>query len=160
MFESLSGRLEEVFTALRRRPRLRPADVDEALDQIRRALLDADAAVDVVSTFKERVRARSLKTDLHKALNPAQHVLKIVHAELTNILGGEAPAITYASRPPTVVLLAGLQGSGKTTAAAKMALWFQKQGRKPSVSRSRPDSPRGCGAVAGAGPGCGRSRLQ
>ena len=131
MFESLSGRLEEIFTALRRRGRLRPADVDDALEQIRRALLDADAAVDVVSAFRERVRARSLETDLHKALNPAQHVLKIVHSELTNILGGEAPAITYASRPPTVVLLAGLQGSGKTTAAAKMALWFQKQGRNP-----------------------------
>ena len=131
MFESLSSRFEEAFAALRRRGRLRPADVDEALDQIRRAMLEADVALDVVSSFRERVRRRSLEADLHKALNPAQHVLKIVHEELARILGGEAPAITYASRPPTVVLLAGLQGSGKTTAAVKLARWFRTQGRSP-----------------------------
>ena len=131
MFESLSGRFVEIFASLRRRGRLRPADVDEALDQIRRALLEADVAVDVVSSFRERVRRRSLEADLHKALDPAQQVLKIVYVELAHLLGREAPAITYASRPPTVVLLAGLQGSGKTTAAVKLARWFRTQGRFP-----------------------------
>ena len=131
MFESLSSRFEEVFTALRSRGRLRPADVDAALGEIRRALLEADVSLSVVSSFVERVRQKALETDLSKVLNPAQQVLKIVHGELSSILGGETAAVTYASKPPTVVLLAGLQGSGKTTAAAKLALWFRAQGRRP-----------------------------
>ena len=131
MFETLSGRLEEIFGRLRRKGRLRPQDIDEALAGIRRALLAADVATSVVAVFRERVRERALATDLHRALNPAQQVIRIVHDELVRTLGGEAMSITFAPRPPTVVLLAGLQGSGKTTTAAKLARWFRSRGRSP-----------------------------
>lgn len=131
MFETLSGHLEEIFGRLRRRGRLRPEDIDEALAGIRRALLAADVAVGVVTAFRDRVRQQALAADLHRALNPAQQVVRIVHSELVRTLGGEVMPITFASRPPTVVLLAGLQGSGKTTAAAKLARWFRGQGRGP-----------------------------
>ena len=131
MFETLSGHLEEVFGRLRRKGRLRPQDIDEALAGIRRALLAADVAVEVAAAFRDRVRERALATDLHRALNPAQQVVRIVHDELVRTLGGEAMSITFAPRPPTVVLLAGLQGSGKTTAAVKLARWFRGRGRSP-----------------------------
>ena len=131
MFETLSGHLEEIFGRLRRKGRLSPADIDEALAEIRRALLAADVAVSVVTAFRDRVREQALAADLHRALNPAQQVVRIVHAELVRTLGGDAMSIGFASRPPTVMLLAGLQGSGKTTAAAKLARWFRSQGRSP-----------------------------
>ena len=131
MFETLSGQLEEIFGRLRRKGRLRPQDIDEALAGIRRALLAADVATSVVAVFRERVRERALATDLHRALNPAQQVIRIIHDELVRTLGGEAMSITFAPRPPTVVLLAGLQGSGKTTTAAKLARWFRSRGRSP-----------------------------
>ncbi len=131
MFETLSGNLNAVFDRLRRKGRLRPEDVEGALGEIRRALLAADVSTDVVAEFRDRVRSEALAADLNRALNPAQQVVRIVHAELVRTLGGEAMSIGYASRPPTVVLLAGLQGSGKTTAAAKLARWFRGQGRSP-----------------------------
>ena len=131
MFESLSANLEGIFDRLRRRGRLRPEDVDEALGEIRRALLAADVAAPVVTAFRDRVRERALAAELHRALNPAQQVVRIVHEELVRTLGGEAMSITFASVPPTVVLLAGLQGSGKTTTAAKLARWFRSRGRSP-----------------------------
>ena len=107
------------------------ADVDEVLREIRLALLQADVNIRVVRTFVSRVRERTVGADLSQSLSPAQQVIKIVHDELVAILGGEPLKITYAPRPPTVVLLAGLQGSGKTTAAAKLARWFKQQGRQP-----------------------------
>ena len=131
MFETLSGHLEEVFGRLRRKGRLRPQDIEEALAGIRRALLAADVAVEVVAIFRDRVRERALAADLHRALNPAQQVVRIVHDELVRTLGGEVMSIGFAPRPPTVVLLAGLQGSGKTTAAVKLARWFRGRGRSP-----------------------------
>ena len=131
MFEALSGNLGAVFDRLRRKGRLRPEDITEALGEIRRALLAADVAVDVVGEFRDRVRSEALAADLNRAINPAQQVVRIVHAELVRTLGGEPMSISFASRPPTVVLLAGLQGSGKTTAAAKLARWFRSQGRSP-----------------------------
>ena len=131
MFEALSGSLGEVFDRLRRKGRLRPEDIDEALGEIRRALLAADVAVGVAADFRDRVRTQALAADLNRALNPAQQVVRIVHSELVRTLGGEAMSISFAPRPPTVVLLAGLQGSGKTTAAAKLARWFRSQGRSP-----------------------------
>ena len=131
MFEALSGSLGAVFDRLRRKGRLRPEDVTEALGEIRRALLAADVSTEVVAEFRDRVRSEALAADLNRALNPAQQVVRIVHAELVRTLGGEAMSIGFASRPPTVVLLAGLQGSGKTTAAAKLARWFRGQGRSP-----------------------------
>lgn len=131
MFEALSGNLNAVFDRLRRKGRLRPEDIEEALGEIRRALLAADVATGVVTEFRDRVRSQALAADLNRALNPTQQVVRIVHAELVRSLGGEAMSIGFAPRPPTVVLLAGLQGSGKTTAAAKLARWFRSQGRSP-----------------------------
>jgi len=131
MFETLTDRFEAAFTRLRGRGRLSADDVDEALTEIRVALLEADVNLDVVSNLTARIRERAVGEELSRALNPAQQVVKIVLSELTSSLGGERLALTYASKPPTVVLLAGLQGSGKTTNAAKLAQWFLRQGRSP-----------------------------
>lgn len=131
MFESLTERLDGVFLRLRGKGRLSEADVDEALREIRVALLEADVNLGVVRSFVGRVRQRCVGADLSRSLAPAQQVVKAVHEELVAILGGDALRITYASRPPTVVLLAGLQGTGKTTTAAKLAQWFRHQGRQP-----------------------------
>ena len=133
MFESLSDRFEGIFTRLRGRGRLSEGDVDEVLREIRLALLEADVNFKVVRTFVNRVKERCVGAELHKALSPAQQVIKIVDEELTNILGGETLRITYAPKPPTVILLAGLQGSGKTTSAGKLARWFKQQGRNPML---------------------------
>ena len=131
MFESLSGRFEGIFTRLRGRGRLGPEEVDAALREIRVALLEADVELGVAREMVSRIREKCLSADLSASLTPAQQVIKIVHDELIESLGGESLRITYASKPPTVVLLAGLQGAGKTTAAGKLALWFRQQGRNP-----------------------------
>src|SRR5256884_3951382 len=131
MFDALSDRLDGIFTRLRGKGRLTDDDVDEVLKEIRLALLEADVNFTVVKGFQERVREACVGADLSKSLSPAQQVIKIVHQELANTLGGETLRITYASKPPTVVLMAGLQGSGKTTATAKLARWFKSQGRQP-----------------------------
>lgn len=133
MFESLSDRLGGVVNKLRNRGRLSEADVDEVLGEIRTALLEADVNVTVVRNVLARIREQAVGASASKALNPAQQVVKSVHTELVGLLGGETLAITYASQPPTVVLMAGLQGSGKTTSAAKLASWFVKQGRQPMM---------------------------
>jgi signal recognition particle subunit SRP54 len=131
MFEALSDRFDGIFRRLRGRGRLTEADVDEVLREIRLALLEADVNFKVVRNLVARVRERALAENLSEALNPAQQVIKIVHDELVTTLGGETIKVSFASRPPTVVLLAGLQGSGKTTNAAKLARWFKQQGRNP-----------------------------
>ncbi|MDA8284339.1 MAG: signal recognition particle protein [Actinomycetota bacterium] len=131
MFESLSDRFDAIFTRLRGKGRLSEADVDEALREIRLALLQADVNLRVVRDFVTRVRTQLVGADLSQSLTPGQQVVKVVHDELRTILGGETLRITYAPRPPTVVLLAGLQGAGKTTAAGKLAAWFRRQGRQP-----------------------------
>jgi signal recognition particle subunit SRP54 len=131
MFESLSDRFDGIFTRLRGRGKLTEADVDEVLREIRLALLEADVNFEVVKGFVARVRERCVGEELSKALNPAQQVVKIVNEELTQTLGGETIRIGYSSKPPTVVLMAGLQGSGKTTNSAKLARWFKSQGRNP-----------------------------
>ena len=131
MFDTLTNRFETVFARLRGRGRLSAEDVDAALQQIRVALLEADVNLDVVTSLTGRIRKRAVGEELSRALNPAQQVIKIVLAELTTSLGGERMAISHASKPPTVILLAGLQGSGKTTNAAKLAQWFLRQGRSP-----------------------------
>jgi signal recognition particle subunit SRP54 len=131
MFDSLSDRFDGIFTRLRGRGRLTEADVDEVLREIRLALLEADVNFLVVKRMVARIKERCLGADLSKSLSPAQQVIKIVNEELTNSLGGDTLKITFASRPPTVVLMAGLQGSGKTTASAKLARWFKQQGRNP-----------------------------
>jgi signal recognition particle subunit SRP54 len=131
MFESLSDRFEGIFTRLRGRGRLGEAEVEEVLREIRVALLEADVDFKVVKGFVERVREQCVGAELLQSLSPAQQVIKIVHQELIGILGGERLKVTYASKPPTVVLLAGLQGSGKTTTVAKLGRWFKQQGRNP-----------------------------
>lgn len=131
MFDSLTDRFEGIFGRLRGRGRLSDEDVDAVLREIRMALLEADVNLTVVKSLVGRIRERCVGAELSKALSPAQQVIKIVNEELTGVLGGEALRITYAPVPPTVVLLAGLQGSGKTTTAAKLARWFKSQGRQP-----------------------------
>jgi len=133
MFDALSDRLERIAGRLRGRGRLSEADLDEALADIRTALLEADVEQGVVRGFTDAVRARCLGEALSKSLTPGQQVIKAVREELVRVLGGEALKLTYASRPPTVVVLAGLQGSGKTTTAAKLAQWWKQQGRNPML---------------------------
>jgi signal recognition particle subunit SRP54 len=131
VFETLSDRLTQVFTSLRGRGRLSAADIDATCREIRIALLEADVALPVAREFINRVKERASGAEVSAALNPAQQVIKIVHEELVTILGGEARRLRFAKTPPTVIMLAGLQGSGKTTLAAKLALWLREQGNTP-----------------------------
>ena len=131
MFETLSDRLTQVFSALRGRGRLSPADIDATCREIRIALLEADVALPVVRQFIARVRERASGAEVSEALNPAQQVIKIVNEELVEILGGEARRLRFAKNPPTVIMLAGLQGSGKTTLAGKLGRWLHAQGNTP-----------------------------
>ncbi|HET7013848.1 MAG TPA: signal recognition particle protein [Streptosporangiaceae bacterium] len=133
MFETLSDRLTQVFSSLRGRGRLSPADVEATAREIRIALLEADVALPVVRSFISKVKERALSADVLQALNPAQQVIKIVNEELIEILGGEARRLRFNKVPPTVIMLAGLQGSGKTTLAAKLALWLKRQGNTPMM---------------------------
>jgi signal recognition particle subunit SRP54 len=131
MFETLSDRFDSIFKGLRGKGKLSADDVDETLREIRRALLEADVNLDVAKSLTGRIRERAVGDELSRALNPSQQIVKIVLEELTTSLGGEAMKVTYASKPPTVVLMAGLQGAGKTTNTGKLAQWFKKQGRNP-----------------------------
>ena len=131
MFDNLSTRLEGIVKKIRGKGRLTEADVDEVMKEIRTALLEADVNVTVVRSVCNRIREAAIGATRSGALDPAQQVVKAVNDELTRALGGETLAITYASKPPTVVLMAGLQGSGKTTNSAKLAAWFKAQGRQP-----------------------------
>jgi signal recognition particle subunit SRP54 len=131
VFETLSDRLSQVFTSLRQRGRLSPADIDATTREIRIALLEADVALPVVRQFIAKVRERASSAEVSEALNPAQQVIKIVNEELIEILGGEARRLRFAKVPPTVIMLAGLQGAGKTSVAAKLALWLKSQGNTP-----------------------------
>ena len=131
MFDALTERLERLGTSLRSRGRLSEGDLDVALGEVRAALLEADVELGVVRAFLDALRSRLDGAVLNQSLTPGQQVIKAVHEQLIEVLGGSALKITYASRPPTIVLLAGLQGAGKTTTAAKLALWFKQQGRQP-----------------------------
>ncbi|BAS09503.1 signal recognition particle protein [Arthrobacter sp. Hiyo4] len=131
MFNSLSDRLTATFKNLRGKGRLTEADVDATVREIRRALLDADVAVPVVREFTARVRERALGAEVSGALNPSQQIVKIVNEELVEILGGETRRIRLAKTGPTIIMLAGLQGAGKTTLAGKLAKWLKAQGHSP-----------------------------
>src|SRR6516164_7731689 len=131
MFDALSDRLERISTRLRGKGRISDADLDEALGEIRTALLEADVELTVARRFCDGIRLRVSTEALSKSLTPGQQVVRAVHEELVNVLGGDTLKLTYASRPPTVVLMAGLQGSGKTTTSAKLAAWWKQQGRNP-----------------------------
>ena len=130
-FGNLTDRLAETFKNLRGKGKLSAADVDGTVREIRRALLDADVNLDVVKEFTARVRERALGDEVSKALNPAQQVVQIVNDELTTILGGEARRIHFAKTAPTVIMLAGLQGAGKTTLAGKLAKWLAGENHTP-----------------------------
>ena len=131
MFDSLSNSLDGIFSRLRNRGRLTERDIDEVSREIRLALLEADVNVRVVKSFIARVKERALGADLSKSLTPGQQFIQIVHDELVETLGGTTGKLTMSPKPPTVVMLAGLQGSGKTTAAGKLARLLKSQGLQP-----------------------------
>ena len=150
-FGSLSERLTATFSSLRQKGKLSPADVDGTVRDIRRALLESDVALDVVKDFTATVRERALSDDVNKALNPAQQVVTIVNEELVNILGGDTRGLTFAKTGPTVIMLAGLQASGKTTLAGKLSKWLVDQGHTPvlvACDLQRPGAVAQLGIVA------------
>lgn len=132
-FGTLSERLAQTFKNLRTKGKLSQTDVDATVREIRRALIDADVALEVVKDFTGAVRQRALSDEVNKALNPAQQVVQIVNEELVKILGGNARGISLAKKPPTVIMLAGLQGAGKTTLAGKLAKYLVGQGHAPML---------------------------
>jgi signal recognition particle subunit SRP54 len=133
VFDTLSDRLQGALGDLRKRGRLDEESISRAMREVRLALLEADVNFEVVKEFVGRVRERALGADVQKSLTPGQQVVKIVHEELTSLMGAGDSRLAFSTRPPTVILLAGLQGSGKTTAAAKLALLLRKEGRKPAL---------------------------
>jgi signal recognition particle subunit SRP54 len=133
VFDTLSGRLQGALGDLRKRGKLDEEAISRAMREVRLALLEADVNFEVVKDFVAKVRERALGQEVLKSVTPGQQVVKIVHDELTELMGSGDSRLAFASRPPTVVLLAGLQGSGKTTAAAKLALLLRKEGRKPGL---------------------------
>ncbi|WP_309617976.1 signal recognition particle protein [Salinibacterium sp.] len=133
LFGNLTDRLADTFKNLRGKGKLSPADIDGTVREIRRALLEADVALEVVKEFTGRVRDRALGDEVSKSLNPAQQVVQIVNDELVTILGGEARRIQFAKSGPTVIMLAGLQGAGKTTLAGKLAKWLKSEGHTPML---------------------------
>ena len=133
MFDALSDRLQSALGDLRGRGKLDEEAISRAMREIRLALLEADVNFEVVKDFVAQVRERALGQDVLKSVTPGQQVVKIVHDELTDLMGSGSSKLAFTARPPTVILLAGLQGSGKTTAAAKLALLLRKEGRKPGL---------------------------
>ena len=131
MFESLSDRLTGALQGLRGKGRLTDADIEATTREIRLALLEADVSLPVVRAFVGWIKDRALGAEVFGALNPAQQVVKLVNEELIGILGGQTRQLAFAKTPPTVVMLAGLQGSGKTTLAGKLAAWLRGQGHTP-----------------------------
>lgn len=131
MFDTLSDRLAATFKNLRGKGRLSEADIDATAREIRIALLEADVALPVVRSFIANVKERARGVEVSQALNPAQQMIKIVNEELVSILGGETRRLRFAKTAPTVIMLAGLQGAGKTTLAGKLGLWLKSQGHSP-----------------------------
>ncbi|WP_420175598.1 signal recognition particle protein [Luteococcus sp. OSA5] len=131
MFDTLSDRLAATFKGLRGKGRLTEADIDATAREIRIALLEADVNLSVVKDFVANVKERCRSEEVSAALNPTQQIIKIVNEELVSILGGEARTIRFAKNPPTVIMLAGLQGAGKTTLAGKLAMWLKSEGHSP-----------------------------
>jgi signal recognition particle subunit SRP54 len=134
MFESLSDRLAAALKKLTGRGVIRPEDVEATLREVRLALLEADVNFKVVKEFGERVRVRVTGAEVSSSLTPAQQIVKVVHEELVEVLGGNGESLVYSPKPPTIVMLAGLQGSGKTTTAVKLALLARREGKRPLVA--------------------------
>src|SRR5579859_3173288 len=133
MFENLSDKLQRAFKNLRGQGKLTEENIGEALREIRLALLEADVNVKVVKQFIEQVRAKAVGTEVMTALSPAEQIVKLVRDELIEILGKDTARLKFASQPPSVVLMAGLQGSGKTTSSGKLAAWLKKGGHRPML---------------------------
>jgi signal recognition particle subunit SRP54 len=133
MFDTLSDKLQSALSDLRGRGTLDDETISRAMREVRLALLEADVNFDVVKQFVAQVRERALGQDVQKSLTPGQQVVKIVHDELTTLMGSGSSKLAFSPRPPTTILLAGLQGSGKTTAAGKLALLLQKDGKRPAL---------------------------
>jgi len=131
IFEGLAEKLQNTFKKLKGKGKLSEADVDAAMREVRVALLEADVNFKVVKDFVKKVRERSIGQEVMDSLTPGQHVIKIVNEELTELMGGAQSKINIASKPPTVIMLVGLQGAGKTTTAGKLANLLRKQGRRP-----------------------------
>jgi len=131
MFDALTGRLDGIFKKLRSKGKLHPKQVDNALDDMRTALLEADVAVEVADELLERVRARALSEEVMKSLTPAQQVIKVVRDELQATMGGTQSPLQLPGAKPAVIMMAGVQGSGKTTASAKLARMYKEKGKRP-----------------------------
>jgi signal recognition particle subunit SRP54 len=152
VFDTLSDRLSGIFTKLRGKGKLTDADIDATAREIRLALLEADVALPVVKAFIFNLKERARGAEVSQALNPAQQIIKIVHEELINILGGENRRLQFAKTPPTVIMLAGLQGSGKTTLAGKLSRWLKGQGHQPllvAADLQRPNAVNQLQVLAG-----------
>jgi signal recognition particle subunit SRP54 len=152
VFDTLSDRLDKVFKSLRGKGRLSEADIDTTTREIRIALLEADVALPVVRTFVAAIKTRALGAEVSQALNPAQQIIKIVNEELIAVLGGDTRLIRFAKQPPTVIMLAGLQGAGKTTLAGKLALWLKANNHAPLLVASdlqRPNAVQQLQVVGG-----------
>jgi len=152
VFDTLASRLDTAFTRLRGKGRLSDADIDDVAREIRIALLEADVALPVVKVFIAAVKERARGAEVSQSLNPAQQVVKIVNDELVRILGGSNRGLTYAKTPPTVIMLAGLQGAGKTTLAGKLGRWLKAQGHAPllvACDLQRPNAVTQLQVVAG-----------
>lgn len=134
MFANLAERLQETFKKLKGKGRLTDSDVNEALREVRLALLEADVNFKVVKDFITKIKDRAVGQELLASLNPAQHVIKIVHEELTALMGGQSSRVNLAPKPPTVIMMVGLNGAGKTTTSAKLANLLRKQGRRPLLA--------------------------
>ena len=160
MFDTLQDRLAATFKSLRGKGRLSEADIDATAREIRIALLEADVNLAVVKDFVAAVKERARGAELSGALNPAQQIIKIVNDELVAILGGETRLLRFAKRPPTVIMLAGLQGSGKTTLAGKLALWLKEQGHSPLLVAADLQRPERGQPAAGRRPAGRRARLR
>src|SRR5687768_1947230 len=131
MLSNLSQKLSNTFARLRGKGRITEADVDAALREVRLALLEADVNFKIVKDFVARLREKAIGSEVLESLSPDQQVIAIVRDELVELLGGSAKRLEYSSRPPTVILMAGLQGTGKTTTSAKLAAHLKREGKKP-----------------------------
>ncbi|MGH2527040.1 MAG: signal recognition particle receptor subunit alpha, partial [Actinomycetota bacterium] len=131
MFDALTGRLDGIFKKLRTRGKLHPKQVDSALAEMRTALLDADVAVEVADDLLQRVRTRALSDEVMKSLTPAQQVIKVVRDELQETMGGTQATFQLPGAKPAVIMMAGVQGSGKTTASAKLGRMYKEKGKRP-----------------------------
>ena len=133
MFENLSEKLQRAFKNLRGQGTISEENMQEALREIRIALLEADVNLNVVKELIEHIREKALGQEVMTALSPTEQVVKIIRDELIAVLGKDTARFQFASRPPTIILMAGLQGSGKTTTSGKLAAWLQKGGHRPML---------------------------